>query len=70
QMGCCGTKSMPVEVKPETITLATQSKASTSTGTSEMDYVESPHMETKVAGIQADSSDVFVQDPQQDAIDE
>ncbi|CAE7462328.1 unnamed protein product [Symbiodinium natans] len=50
--------------------MATQSKASTSTGISEMEDVESPHVEARVFGIQADSSDVFVQDAHHDAVDE
>mmetsp|Transcript_58051 Transcript_58051/g.108728 ORF Transcript_58051/g.108728 Transcript_58051/m.108728 type:complete len:83 (+) Transcript_58051:71-319(+) len=69
-MGCCGGKAIHVEAKPVAMALATESKASTSTGTSEMEDVDYREAETKVIGAEADSSEVFVQPPQDNAADE
>mmetsp|Transcript_14615 Transcript_14615/g.34767 ORF Transcript_14615/g.34767 Transcript_14615/m.34767 type:complete len:82 (-) Transcript_14615:124-369(-) len=69
-MGCCGSKSVELDAKACPINLASQSKASTSTGTSEMEDVESPHTDMRVPGIQAESSDVFVRDPHQETVNE
>ncbi|OLQ12339.1 hypothetical protein AK812_SmicGene3744 [Symbiodinium microadriaticum] len=69
-MGCCGSKSAELDAKACPINLASQSKASTSTGTSEMEDVESPHTDMRVPGIQAESSDVFVRDPHQETVNE
>eukprot|EP00435_Cladocopium_sp_Y103_P007905 s2096_g2.t1 len=77
-MGCCVSKAHeePVnQVAPKATgtvseAVATQSKASTALGSSEMDDGEGGEGETKVSTLEADTSDILVQDFHHDVVDE
>eukprot|EP00438_Fugacium_kawagutii_P021241 Skav207762 [mRNA] locus=scaffold2087:50008:50941:- [translate_table: standard] len=74
-MGCRISKANEEPMKQSTLkatdpvseAVATQSKASTAIGASEMDDAEG---ETKVSTLEADASEILVQDSPHNAVDE
>mmetsp|Transcript_99649 Transcript_99649/g.121868 ORF Transcript_99649/g.121868 Transcript_99649/m.121868 type:complete len:86 (-) Transcript_99649:138-395(-) len=75
-MGCKNSKTAEQPVNqgaPKTTLMeavAAQSKASTAMGPSEMDDADGAEGETKVSTLEADTSDILVQDSRHDLVEE